>query len=353
MQHYLRHALFAAFADRDQQTILELIRILTNDDARVRYTNQLTDPMERAFWRDECGAEGTRARPSIKAVLNKLALSFLRSIRSLSDRATPDLAADGDGLRRCPRCRLSGVAATTRAVRRDAHQPLRDRRRRRRAGQVRAPAHLLVSTSPALPYAGSEGSSRSRKFGLHAALAAQSLSALGERLAAQSVRTWPRRAAEPGPKTFETWAGCFAPVAPEESWRCVGSTSSCERAEPMHPTRSRRAGFDAWAFRSRTPAANVARATSVTPSIAEGGRRRVHRRSGGDEPERRSVPPTSLVIIGPGRQGPPREGGLRVTPKSALVCAGYALGYALGMRQSPPDRPNRARIGSLRREDLL
>ena len=41
MQHYLRHALFAAFADRDQQTILELIRILTNDAARVRYTNQL------------------------------------------------------------------------------------------------------------------------------------------------------------------------------------------------------------------------------------------------------------------------------------------------------------------------
>jgi len=68
-----------------QQTILELIRILTNDDARLRYTNQLTDPMERAFWRDEWPGPRERERdPSIKAVLNKLgAFVSYGSIRSV------------------------------------------------------------------------------------------------------------------------------------------------------------------------------------------------------------------------------------------------------------------------------
>jgi hypothetical protein len=60
-------------------------------------------------------------------------------------------------------------------------------------------------------------SSEGRKFGLHAALAAQSLSALGERLGS-AVRTNVASVAllEPGPEDVRDLGRLFAPVSPEE-----------------------------------------------------------------------------------------------------------------------------------------
>jgi hypothetical protein len=179
MQHYLRHALFAAFADRDQQTILELIRILTNDAARVRYTNQLTDPMERAFWRDEWPGPRERERdPSIKAVLNKLgAFVSYGSIRSVVGQGdstiSPRMVMDsGDVLV----VDLSGVGGDNSAlfgamlISRFAIDAVG---RQGRPASERRPHLLVVDEAQRFHTQALEGIlAEGRKFGLHAALAA-------------------------------------------------------------------------------------------------------------------------------------------------------------------------------------
>ena len=73
MQHYLRHALLTTFADPAQQTILELIRVLTDDAFRERYRAKIEDPLLASFWATEWpSAAGRENDASIKAVLNKL-----------------------------------------------------------------------------------------------------------------------------------------------------------------------------------------------------------------------------------------------------------------------------------------
>ena len=224
MQHYLRHALFAAFADPDQQTILELIRILTNDRARARFTEKLTDPMERAFWRDEWPGPKERERdPSIKAVLNKLgAFVSYGSIRSVvgqgestvSPRAVMDA---GDVLV----VDLSGVGGDNAAlfgamlISRFAIDAVG---RQGRPAAERRPHLLVIDEAQRFHTQAMEGIlAEGRKFGLHAALAAQSLSALGERLAT-AVRTNVASVAllEPGPEDVRDLGRLFAPVTPDE-----------------------------------------------------------------------------------------------------------------------------------------
>jgi hypothetical protein len=224
MQHYLRHALFAAFADQHQQTILELIRILTNDRARARYTDQLSDPMERAFWRDEWPGPRERERdPSIKAVLNKLgAFVSYGSIRSvvgqgdstISPRAVMD---SGDVLV----VDLSGVGGDNSAlfgamlISRFAIDAVG---RQGRPSSERRSHLLVVDEAQRFHTQALEGIlAEGRKFGLHAALAAQSLSALGERLAS-AVRTNVASVAllEPGPEDVRDLGRLFAPVSADE-----------------------------------------------------------------------------------------------------------------------------------------
>ena len=73
MQHYLRHALLTILADPEPQTILELIRVLTDDAFRVPYTAKLDDPLLASFWATEWPSPSGRENDnSIKAVLNKL-----------------------------------------------------------------------------------------------------------------------------------------------------------------------------------------------------------------------------------------------------------------------------------------
>jgi len=73
MQHYLRHALLTLLAAPEPQTILELIRVLTDDAFRAPYTAKLDDPLLASFWATEWPSPGGRENDnSIKAVLNKL-----------------------------------------------------------------------------------------------------------------------------------------------------------------------------------------------------------------------------------------------------------------------------------------
>ena len=224
MQHYLRHALFAAFADPHQQTILELIRILTNDRARERYTTKLSDPMERAFWRDEWPGPKERERdPSIKAVLNKLgAFVSYGSIRSIVGQGdstiSPRMVMDaGDVLV----VDLSGVGGDNAAlfgamlISRFAIDAVG---RQGRPSSERRPHLLIVDEAQRFHTQAMEGIlAEGRKFGLHIALAAQSLSALGDRLAG-AVRTNVASVAllEPGTDDVRDLGRLFAPVSAEE-----------------------------------------------------------------------------------------------------------------------------------------
>jgi hypothetical protein len=294
MQHYLRHALFAAFADRDQQTILELIRILTNDAARVRYTNQLTDPMERAFWRDEWPGLRERERdPSIKAVLNKLgAFVSYGSIRSVVGQGdstiSPRMVMDsGDVLV----VDLSGVGGDNSAlfgamlISRFAIDAVG---RQGRPASERRPHLLVVDEAQRFHTQALEGIlAEGRKFGLHAALAAQSLSALGERLGS-AVRTNVASVAllEPGPEDVRDLGRLFAPVSSEEllAMRRFDVVVRTRGADGTPLVRGGRVSMPGPADPERL-AANVAASDERdAPRSLKEVEDEVHRRSGGNEP---------------------------------------------------------------------
>jgi hypothetical protein len=295
MQHYLRHALFAAFADPDQQTILELIRILTNDQARRRYTEQLSDPMERAFWRDEWPGPRERERdPSIKAVLNKLgAFVSYGSIRSVVGQGdstiSPRMVMDsGDVLV----VDLSGVGGDNSAlfgamlISRFAIDAVG---RQGRPPSERRPHLLVVDEAQRFHTQALEGIlAEGRKFGLHAALAAQSLSSLGERLGS-AVRTNVASVAllEPGPEDVRDLGRLFAPVSPEEllAMRRFDVVVRTRGADGTPLVRGGRVSMPGPADPERL-AANVAASDERdAPRSLKEVEREVHRRSGGNEPE--------------------------------------------------------------------
>jgi hypothetical protein len=295
MQHYLRHALFAAFADRDQQTILELIRILTNDRVRVRYTEQLSDPMERAFWRDEWPGPRERERdPSIKAVLNKLgAFVSYGSIRSVVGQGdstiSPRMVMDsGDVLV----VDLSGVGGDNSAlfgamlISRFAIDAVG---RQGRPASERRPHLLVVDEAQRFHTQALEGIlAEGRKFGLHAALAAQSLSALGERLGS-AVRTNVASVAllEPGPEDVRDLGRLFAPVSAEEllAMRRFDVVVRTRGSDGTPIVRGGRVSMPGPADPERL-AANVAASDERdAPRSLKDVEDEVHRRSGGNEPE--------------------------------------------------------------------
>jgi hypothetical protein len=295
MQHYLRHALFAAFADRDQQTILELIRILTNDAARLRYTAQLSDPMERAFWRDEWPGPRERERdPSIKAVLNKLgAFVSYGSIRAVVGQGdstiSPRMVMDsGDVLV----VDLSGVGGDNSAlfgamlISRFAIDAVG---RQGRPASERRPHLLVVDEAQRFHTQALEGIlAEGRKFGLHAALAAQSLSALGERLGS-AVRTNVASVAllEPGPEDVRDLGRLFAPVSTEEllAMRRFDVVVRTRGSDGTPLVRGGRVSMPGPSDPERL-AANVAASDERdAPRSLKEVEDEVHRRSGGDEPE--------------------------------------------------------------------
>jgi hypothetical protein len=314
MQHYLRHALFAAFADPDQQTILELIRILTNDRARDRYTRLLTDPMEQAFWRDEWPGPRERERdPSIKAVLNKLgAFVSYESIRSIVGQGTstvsPRRVMDAGDVQLVD---LSGVGGDNAAL---FGAMLISRFAIDAVGRQGTPAserrpHLLVMDeaqrfhTQAMESILAEG----RKFGLHAVLAAQSLSALGDRLAS-AVRTNVASVAllEPGLEDVRDLGRLFAPVSSEEllAMRRFDVVIRTRGADGTPLVRAGRVSMPGLADAERADAIVAASDDRDAPRSLEAVRGEVFERSGGNEPAEEAKPAEGTTL-----QSNPAEAG--------------------------------------------
>jgi hypothetical protein len=192
MQNYLRHALLTMLAHPQPQTILELVRILTDDDFRRPYLEHLAgldDAMLVDFWRTQWPSPANRERdPSIAAVLNKLgAFVAYRSIRNVVGQGAstlrPRQIMDDGGLLVVDlsgvggdNANLFGAMVISRyyidAVGRQGTPPAQRRQ------------HLLIVdeaqrfNTRAVDKISVEG----RKFGLGLALATQSFGALNDRL---------------------------------------------------------------------------------------------------------------------------------------------------------------------------
>ena len=224
MQHYLRNGLLTLFADERPHTILELIRIVTDDEFRAPFIKQLRDPMVRAFWEKEWPSGGERERDtSIKAVLNKLgAFVTYDSIRGVVGQGVStirprDLMDRGDVLL----VDLSGVGgdnatlfgamlASRYYVDAIGRQGL-PRSERRQHLLLIDEAHRFATR--AIENTLVEG----RKFGLALGLASQSLGGLGERLS-RSVLTNAATIAllAPGSEDVRNLTRLFAPVTSEQ-----------------------------------------------------------------------------------------------------------------------------------------
>ena len=224
MQHYLRHALLTLLATREPQTVIELIRVLTDDAFREQYLKAVRDPMLEAFWRTEWPRAGERDRDgSIKAVLNKLgAFVAYESIRNVVGQGVStirprDVMDRGDLLL----VDLSGVGGDNASlfgamlVSRYAIDAVgrqgipRDQRRQ----------HVLVLDEAQRFDTRAMGkiSVEGRKFGLSLAVATQSLDGLGERLRGTILANTASLAQlQPGSVNLRQLAELFAPVTAEQ-----------------------------------------------------------------------------------------------------------------------------------------
>jgi energy-coupling factor transporter ATP-binding protein EcfA2 len=224
MQHYLRNGLLTLLADDRPQTILELVRILTEDGFRQQFIQRLGDPMLRSFWATQWPGGAERERDaSIKAVLNKLgAFVTYDSIRAVIGQGTStirprDIMDRGEVLL----VDLSGVGGDNAtlfgamlisryyvdAIGRQGMEPHARRQ------------HLLVIDEAqrfgtrAVENTSVEG----RKFGLALALASQSLGGLGERMSRTIVTNAATIALlAPGADDVRTLARLFAPVTADQ-----------------------------------------------------------------------------------------------------------------------------------------
>jgi Helicase HerA, central domain len=294
MQHYLRHALFAAFADPDQQTILELIRILTNDRARMRYTELLKDPMERAFWRDEWpGPKEREHDPSIKAVLNKLgAFVSYESIRSIVGQGdstiSPRKVMDAGDVLVVDLSNVGGDNAALFGAMLVSRFLIDAVGRQGRPVSERRPHLLVVDEAQRFHTQAMEGIlAEGRKFGLHIALAAQSLSALGERLAG-AVRTNVASVAllEPGTDDVRDLGRLFAPVTAEEllAMRRFDVVVRTRGSDGTPHVRAGRVSMPGPADPERMEAVVAASDDRDAPLTPEEVEAEVFARSGGNEP---------------------------------------------------------------------
>jgi len=224
MQHYLRNGLLTLFADEEPQTILELIRILTDDGFRARFVKQLRDPMVRAFWEREWPSGGDRDRDaSIKAVLNKLGafvtydsirmvvgqgVSTIRP-RDIMDRGEV-LLVDLSGVGGDNATLFGAMLASRYYVDAVGRQELPPPARRQHL--------LLIDEAHRFATRAVENTLvEGRKFGLALGLASQSLGGLGDRLS-RSVLTNVATIAllAPGSEDVRTIARLFAPVTAEQ-----------------------------------------------------------------------------------------------------------------------------------------
>jgi hypothetical protein len=224
MQHYLRNALLTLLADERPQTILELIRVLTDDGFRERFVRQLRDPMIRAFWETRWPGRGERERDtSIKAVLNKLgAFVTYDSIRAVVGQGTSTirprdvmdrgevLLVDLSGVGGDNATLFGAMLASRYYVDAVGRQELTPAARRQHL--------LLIDEAHRFATRAVENTLvEGRKFGLALGLASQSLGGLGERLS-RSVLTNAASIAllAPGSEDVRNLARLFTPVTAEQ-----------------------------------------------------------------------------------------------------------------------------------------
>ena len=224
MQHYLRHALLTLLTTREPQTVIELIRILTDDAFRNGYLEAVRDPLLEAFWRNEWPKGSERDRDgSIKAVLNKLgAFVAYESIRNVVGQGAStirprDVMDRGDLLL----LDLSGVGGDNASlfgamlIGRYAIDAVgrQDLPRERRRQHVLVVDEAQRFDTRAMTKIEVEG----RKFGLSLAIATQSLDGLGDRLRGTVLANTASIAQlQPGSANLRQLADLFAPVTAEQ-----------------------------------------------------------------------------------------------------------------------------------------
>jgi hypothetical protein len=224
MQHYLRHGLLTLLADERPQTILELVRLLTDDAFRQGFVKRVRDPMVRSFWATQWPGGAERERDaSIKAVLNKLGAfvtyDSIRAVvgegestirpRDIMDRGEVllvDLSGVGGD-----NATLFGAMLVSRyyvdAVGRQGMEP-----------SARRQHLLIIDEAQRFGTRAVENTSvEGRKFGLALALATQALGGLGERLSRTIVTNAATIALlAPGAEDVRSLARLFAPVTAEQ-----------------------------------------------------------------------------------------------------------------------------------------
>ncbi|MBA3779223.1 MAG: DUF87 domain-containing protein [Chloroflexi bacterium] len=223
MQHYLRHGLLTLLRQREPQTILELVRLLTDDRFRDTYTRDLTDPMLAAFWRNEWPAPRERERDaSIKAVLNKLgAFVAYDSIRSVVGQGLstirPRVLMDAGGILVVDLSRVGGDNASLFGAMLISRYYIDAVGRQGTPRASRRPHLLVVDEAQRFDTRGlGRIEVEGRKFGLILALASQSLAGLGERLRSTILtNTASLVLLAPGAEDVRSVGRLFAPLQPE------------------------------------------------------------------------------------------------------------------------------------------
>jgi hypothetical protein len=303
MQHYLRHALLTLLSAREPQTVLELVRLLTDDGFRQAYTDRLADPLLAAFWRNEWPGPRERERDtSIKAVLNKLgAFVAYEQIRHVvgqgTSTITPRRVMDDGRLLLVDLSRVGGDNASLFGAMAISRYYIDAVGRQGTPMATRRPHLLIVDEAQrfdtrALGRIAVEG----RKFGLGLVLASQSLAGLGERLRGTILTNAASLALlAPGHDDVRAIARLFAPLTPDRladlrRFELVLRTPGADGGPIVVGGLVRRPGGED----STTLAAIMAASDARDARPAGQVRAEVHRRAGGDRPTASDASQTGL-----------------------------------------------------------
>lgn len=293
MQHYLRHALLTLLSAREPQTVLELVRLLTDDSFRQAYTERLADPLLAAFWRNEWPGPRERERDtSIKAVLNKLgAFVAYEQIRHVVGQGTstlrPRAVMDDGRLLLIDLSRVGGDNASLFGAMAISRYYIDAVGRQGTALATRRPHLLVVDEAQrfdtrALGRIAVEG----RKFGLGLVLASQSLAGLGERLRGTILTNAASLALlAPGHDDVRAIARLFAPLTAERladlrRFELVLRTPGSDGGPIVVGGLVRRPDGEDPTAATAITAASDARDARPADQV----RTEVHRRAGGDRP---------------------------------------------------------------------
>jgi energy-coupling factor transporter ATP-binding protein EcfA2 len=227
MQHYLRQALLTLLSHPEPQTVIELVRVLTDDSLRDEYLDHVDDPMLSAFWRTEWPGPRERDRDtSIKAVLNKLgAFVSYGSIRQVVGQGVSTLRPrqvmdDGD-LLVVDLSRVGGDNAQLFGAMLISRYYVDAVGRQGTSLATRRPHLLIIDEAQRFSTRAVEKISvEGRKFGLLLCLATQSLTALPQRLRSTILTNVATIALlSPGAEDVRDLARLFDQIPAEELYR--------------------------------------------------------------------------------------------------------------------------------------